>query len=324
MLASSIRHLAITDECPVVAAALFEKRVQIWSWKTGKQLGEFQTMLDFGGKRLALTPDGAVCIVGAWGQPGSGPRGLAAYSVPDGKLIWNREEIRHIQYVKVSGSGQEVYCGVEGSSAYIIEVATGETLRRVRGAIKIASSSYTKHILVMQKRPRVVKQCGYPTSNVRINYPNYLVDGPSEFQIPASSFALLDAAFSPDGVCLSEAKDALHPRPNFGGIRLIDLATGDVRWHLDIGSNDLAFNSSDARFYCVSATNGDPQDWSLIRLGSTILDCDQVAMLGNQCWEAAFSPSGTILATAQGDVFETATGNLLMHMEFPERDYPDH
>jgi hypothetical protein len=144
MLASSIRHLAITDECSIVAAALFEKTVQIWSWKTGKQLGEFQTMLDFGGKRLALTPDGAACIVGAWGQRGRGPRGLAAYSVPDGKVIWNRVEIDHIQYVKVSGSGQEIYCGVEGSSAYIIDVATGET--RVRGAIKIVGSIHKAHL----------------------------------------------------------------------------------------------------------------------------------------------------------------------------------
>ena len=53
---SAIQHLAITDESSIVAAALFEKTVQIWSWKTGQQLGEFQTMLDFGGRRLALNP----------------------------------------------------------------------------------------------------------------------------------------------------------------------------------------------------------------------------------------------------------------------------
>ncbi len=33
---SAIRHLAITDESAIVAAALFEKTVQIWSWKTGQ------------------------------------------------------------------------------------------------------------------------------------------------------------------------------------------------------------------------------------------------------------------------------------------------
>jgi hypothetical protein len=53
---SAIRHLAITDKSSIVAAALFKKTVQIWSWRTGQQLGEFQTMLDFGGRRLALNP----------------------------------------------------------------------------------------------------------------------------------------------------------------------------------------------------------------------------------------------------------------------------
>jgi hypothetical protein len=149
-----------------------------------------------------------------------------------------------------------------------------------------------------------------------------LVRGPSELQIPPLSFGLLDVAFSPDAVCLSEPKDAFHPRENVGGIRLIDIQSGNARWHLDIGSNYVAFNSSDARFYCVAAPYANPQDSSLIRLAGTILDCDQVAMLG-QCWAAAFSPSGTVLVTVQGDVYETSTGELLMHLEFPERDYPD-
>ena len=324
MRGSSIRHLAVTDESSIVAAALIEKTVQIWCWKTGQQLGEFQSMLDFGGRRLALTPDGAVCIVGAWGQRGRGPRGLAAYSIPEGKLLWNREEIRHIQHVRVSGSGQEIYCGVEGSSAYIIEATTGETLGRIRGAIKVVGSRYTQHTLIMQKRPRVVRQCGYPSSMVSFTYPNYLIRGPSELEIRPFSFGLLDAVFSPDSLCLSEPKDALHPRENIGGIRLIDLETGEPRWHIDIGSNDLAFNSSDSRFYCIAAPDSNPRASSLIRLASTLRDCDQVALLGDQCWEAAFSPSGTILVTAQGDVFATSTGDLLMHLEFPEHDYPDH
>ena len=319
---SAIRHLAVSDESEIIAAALFEKTVQIWSWKTGQQIGEFQTMLDFGGRRLALSPDGTRCIVGPWSRKGRGPRGLAAYSVPDGQLLWNREEIGHIQDVGISGSGQEIYCGVEGSSAYIIEASTGETRGRVRGATKIVGSRYSQHNLIVQKRPKAVMDCRPITSKNYFKYPNYLMRGPSEFEIQPLSFGLLAAAFSPDAVCLSEPKDGLHPRENMGGIRLVDLETGAARWHLDIGSNHLAYNSSDAKFYCVAAPQDNPRDSSLIRLASNILDCDQVALLGS-CWEAAFSPSGTVLVTVQGDVYESSTGDLLMHLEFPERDYPD-
>jgi len=303
MRASSIRHLSITDTSSIVAAALYEKTVQIWLWKTGQQLGEFQTMLDFGGRRLALTPDGRTCIVGAWGQRGRGPRGLAAYSIPDGKLLWNREDIHHIQYVTLSGSGREIYCGVEGSFAHIIDAATGEQLGRVRSAIKIVGSRYTSHKLNVKKG-------------------GYLVNGESEFEILPLSFALLDAVFSPEALCLSEPKNALHPREEVGGIRLIDLATAEQLWYLDLGSNHLAFNSSDRSFYCVDVARTAPHNRSLIRLASSLLECEQVVALG-RCWQEAFSPSGSVLVTNQGDVYQTSTGALLSQLDFPKRDYPD-
>lgn len=291
---SAIRHLAITDESSIVAAGLFEKTVQIWSWKTGKQLGEFETMLDFGGKRLALTPDGSSCVVGAYGQRGRGARGLAAYSIPDGRVLWNREDIRHIQHVSMSGSGKEIYCGVEGSSAHIVDAASGESIRRVRGAIKIIGSGYTSHQLIVEKG-------------------RYLLSGRDEFEISPFSFALLDAVISPEAICLSEPGN---------GIRSIDLATGEPRWSLNLASNHLAYNSSDQRFYCVAVGHVAPHNRSLVRLADTLLGCDQVLTLG-RCWEAAFSPSGRTLVTVQGGVYETVSGDALGHLDFPQRDYPD-
>jgi hypothetical protein len=154
------------------------------------------------------------------------------------------------------------------------------------------------------------------------NYPDYLVRGPNEFRICPLSFGLLDAVFSPDAVCLSEPKDALHPRDNIGGIRLFDLATGEPRWYLDLGTNDLIFNSADQRFYCVAVSRAAPHNCSLVRLASDILQCDQVLTF-ERCWEAAFSPSGNILVTAQGDVYETTTGAQVGFLDFPQRDYPD-
>ncbi len=197
MRQSAIRHLSVSDESGIIVAALFEETVQIWSWKTGQQIGEFQTMLDFGGRRLALSPDGRKCIVGAWGRKGRGAGGLAAYSVPDGRLLWNRDEIKRIQNVRISGSGQEIYCGVEGSSAYIIEAATGEVRGTVKCASEIVGSRCTQHKLIVQRRSKVVVGCRPITSKVYFNYPNYLILGPNEFEIHPFSFGLLDACFHP-------------------------------------------------------------------------------------------------------------------------------
>jgi hypothetical protein len=132
------------------------------------------------------------------------------------------------------------------------------------------------------------------------------------------SFALLDAVFSPTALCLSDP-----------GIRLIDLNTGLGLWHLDIGSNHLAFNSSDQRFYCVGSTfpgriPNAPDRNSLLRLASSIQECDEVVTLGaGASWGTAFAQSGRVFATTQGDVFETSTGARLAHLDFPGRDYPE-
>jgi hypothetical protein len=132
----------------------------------------------------------------------------------------------------------------------------------------------------------------------------------------------MDAAFSPDAVCVAEPKNGLNPSEQIGGIRLIDLSTGEQRWHLDLHAPHLAYNSEDHRFYCVSRLLVEPHTWSLIRLGSKILKPDKVRDLVGS-WEHAFTPSGRALVTSTGDVYETSTGVLLSHLDFPQRDYPD-
>jgi len=289
MRGSAIRHLAITDDSAVVAAAFFEKRVQIWSWKTKQQLGEFETKLDFGGERLALTPDGRICIAASF------HRRLAAYSVPDGRALWMKTDLGQVQYVTLSASGREIYCGIESSSLLIIETETGATIQKVRGASKVFASQVSPHLLVARKD-------------------KFLVQGANQVEIPAISFGLISAAFSPDAVCLSE------PRT---GVRCMDLASGSLLWHHEtIGANHLVFSPADNRFYCVGTMNPAQENVSLIRLASSLMDCDSVTAM-RQSWTAAFSPSGAVVVTVDGEVYETATGGLIALLDFPQRDYPD-
>ena len=290
MRKSAIRHLAITDEPAIVAAAFFESKVQIWSWKTSQQIGEFETILDFGGRRLALSPDGRICITGSYS------RGLAAYSIPDGRLLWHRRDLRKLQLIYLNALGSEIYCGDDRPSVHIIETETGNSLGKVARADRIVPSQTGPHQLVSRRQDA------------------YTVTGPGEFAISAVSFGLLDAAFSPEAVCLAEPKT---------GIRCIDLVSGSVLWHHQtLGANHLAFNSLDMRFYCVGGLDTEPHESSLIRLASNLYDCERVVTLSHS-YVAAFSPSGANLITMGGEVYESSTGNLLTILEVPQRDYPD-
>jgi hypothetical protein len=301
---SAIQHLAILDDSAIVAAAFFEKTVQIWSWKSCDQIGEFETVLDFGGKRLAVTPDGSACIVGSYGRRGHLGGGIAAYSIPNGVILWHRTDIRCIQYVRLSGSGRQIYCGIEGEPAYVLETATGTTIERISGAVEIIGSGYTAHKLIIEKE-------------------RYIIIGEDEpVEVAPNSFALLDASFTPDAVCIAEPKNALHPREQPGGVRVVNLVAGDPRWHVALRSNHVTFNSADGWFYCVAHSQIEQNERSLVRVAGSELDCAQIIMLG-QCREEAFSPSGRLLVTAHGDVYETSTGNQVAFFDFPQRDYPN-
>ena len=290
MQASAIQYLAIADENAVVAAASPEGTVQIWNWRTRQQLGEFKSIMDSGGRRLVLTLDGRICIAGSW------TCGLAAYSVPDGQVLWHKRDIREVQEVTLSASGREVYCGVDSNSVHILATETGTPVGKVARAVTIISSPH-------DSREMTVKE------------DKYLIQGGSELEIPAASFALHTAAFSPESVCFSE--------PNAGS-RCIDLLTGELLWHhKTIHFSHAAFNASDKRFYCVTGFDTNPYEKSLVRLVVNFAECERVVKLGRRCWTEAFTPSGEFLVVARGDVYETSSGTLLGHLDFPQREYPD-
>lgn len=288
MRVSAIRHLAITDDRAIVAAALFEKTVQIWSWETAQQIGEINTILSFGGKRLLLTPDGNVCIAGSW------TRGIAAYSIPDGRVIWHRKDIRQVQQISLSSSARQIYCGVEANLVHVLDTENGKSIGKLTGARSVVASPFEGRELI-EKRD------------------SYLVRGEGDLQIYASS-VLHTAAFSPERVCLSELNK---------GSRCIDLTTGKLVWHRETFQFlHAVFNAKDGRFYLVTTVYADPGERALVRLAADFGEPTVVVGLDGS-WEEAFTPSGEFLASATGDVFETASGALRTHLDFPTKEKLD-
>jgi|ERR1043166_2016293 hypothetical protein len=286
---SAIRHLAACGDSPLIAAAVFDSTVQIWSLNNAQQIGEFETTLNFGGKRLVLAADGDVCITGSWAA------GFAAYSVPTGTVLWHRSDLAEIQRLTVDASGRNVYCGFENRPLAIVDVLTGAVTGTIKGALRVVSRRSGSDRLVIERS-------------------RYRVEGDHNLQICPTSFAVLDAVLSPEAVCISE------PRT---GIRCIELRSGVTLWHHPgLESNYLAFATSDYEFYCVALSDAPPHNASLIRLAPNLLDCDLVVPLGT-CWEATFAQSGNVLVTMRGSVYETSSGRLLTELRFPQRDYLD-
>jgi hypothetical protein len=283
---SAIRHLAACDRSPVIAAALFESTVQIWSLDSSQQIAEFETTLDFGGQRLVLAADGKICITGSWSA------GLAAYSVPDGTRLWHLPSFVEIQLLTVDPSGQSVYCGFESKPLAVVDVETGAVKGTIEGALTAIFSRSGRDRLVIERG-------------------RHRIEGDHEFQIPPESFRVPNAAFSPEAVCIRGTVLTCH-----------NLGSGDALWrHTELGSGSLTF-ASDYEFYCVAWSAAPPHNASLLRLTPNLLDCDLIARIG-RCWETAFAQSGEVLVTASGGAYETRTGRLLTELKFPQMDYPD-
>jgi len=285
---SAIQHLAVAQKGSIVAAALSETTVQFWSVSKEEQIGQAETVLDGGGKRLALTSDGTVCIAGSWLY------GISAYTVPDGKTLWSRKALTKVHFIDVSMSSDKLFCGFDSGSVLALEVRTGKVVEDLKRTKRVIQSQTGSQRVVVRKD-------------------EYLVQSSHEFKVPALSFTIWDAAFSSEAVCISEP-DA--------EIRCLELSTGKLLWHhRSLESDRLAFNAADKRFYAVALRSSSSYQGSLIRLAPSLLQCDQVADI-NSC-DGSFDPTGTVLVTMRGDVYETSTGRIIANLEFPQCDYPD-
>jgi hypothetical protein len=62
MTTPPVIHMPATASVPRIAAGRGQRAVQIWDVEAARQVREIDTVLDVEGRRLALSPNGEVCI----------------------------------------------------------------------------------------------------------------------------------------------------------------------------------------------------------------------------------------------------------------------
>src|SRR5258708_6132927 len=125
---SAIRHLATSPSGNLIAAAEFKSRVSIWNLQTQVKLSEFETVLDFGGARLAIDEVGERCVAGAYRV-----HGIACYNTNNGELLWQRRDLKKVQWIAILPSQNEIACGFEIAPLQILSLDNGKTLQKLRG-----------------------------------------------------------------------------------------------------------------------------------------------------------------------------------------------
>jgi hypothetical protein len=129
-----IHHLAAApwDDDLVVTGA-FERAVEVWSSRRGDRVAAFDTVLDGGGRRLALAhvPD-PVVVAGAWVRHGVRGYGL------DGSDLWRNRSRTNVQTLTALTGGR-VAVGYEGRPTVVLDGATGKEVLSLRGVTGVVA-----------------------------------------------------------------------------------------------------------------------------------------------------------------------------------------
>ena len=275
-------HLAASEGSRVAAGA-FEGLVEVWDVSTPARLGSFRTVLDFGGRRLCLDRLGTRCFAGAYRQAC-----VVAYDVADGHVIWSRSDIGRVQKMSRSTDSM-LFIGVEDGPCQIVDSADGKTLEKLHGVVQVFESPAGTARLLDRKTPVVELRGG------------------RSFEVQRSSFAILDVAFGPSTLCLSEAA---------GPTRCLDLDDGREVWRYQPPQGEhvlfLTYCSSVDAFLGVSREYKRTSAYTLVHLGPGENLC-HLAALGRPV-VAAFCASGEAVLLDDGRLLTASTGELIRNV----------
>jgi WD40 repeat protein len=296
MIASAIRELSASKNPTWIAAAFFERTIQIWDVKSLKRISEFPTVFCSGARNLAFAPSAEMLVAGFSADHGK----VAAYEVPNGAVLWERKLI-YPSSLRFHPSGESIWCTGNRGSSLRLNVHTGATVEVIDGISQHIEGPYGDVLNV-------------PARNV--NAPFRLIAKGRNFEIEKLSFALLDARFSPDSVCLAEAD---------GPVRCIKCTDGNQRWRFDPGADShvlvLHYSPRIDAFFGVLRHLVDDGSRQLVRFDARSGVCKRICDLDS--WEEVFLEAVDQLVTSAGEIRDLANGALVGRLAFPVRKYPD-
>jgi hypothetical protein len=270
-----------------------EKRVEVWSVQASTLLSAFDTVLDFGGDRLALCtpPDRAVVVAGAWER-----QGVCGYDATTGERLWQRKDLKRVGPIAPAGDGSSVAACFQDRSMHVLAAGAGTTVAQVRGARAFWQSRHAQVGLAATLGH--VALLGTEDWSVR-------------WRAPIAGFASNVAAFSPDSVLVSDITDLdVDDEPT--SVRCFDLS-GLPRWRYvaprDCGFRALAWDEASGQWLAVQhdVTNSTPDTLLRWTAAGELKSSLPLGLVG----QYAFLPSGQTLLTGEGRLLDTRTGEAI-------------
>ena len=181
-----------------------------------RQVCEFPVRYECaGGPRHTLSRDETICLAGCYDA-----YGIAGYSIPEGREIWRRKDLKSVQTVEPLYDSDFVFCGREKGAAHLLNSQTGATVEQFAGIKGLYASPADSSVVLSGKVLEIQRPFGRKIASLRGN-----------------GF-IRQAVFSKSSVLLD----------GFEEVRCVDLMSGDLMWALK--PNDKERHSA----FCWSTT----------------------------------------------------------------------
>jgi outer membrane protein assembly factor BamB len=280
-----IRHIATSFNGPVIALAEFEKRVQIFDINRLDTIAEFDTILSFGGRRLAIAANGEICICGCWAR-----HGICAYDTTTGKLIWQRKDLKKVQRIQILQVDEtKIFTSFERGASRIIDINTGADIDKISGARLLFNSKYA------------------PVDIVDKSGKTQVVDrstGKTKLSMQSQSFATLDIAFAENSVAISEVAGPLSCYSIHG--------FGKPLWRLPMDKDGhlsrISYNEQLNMFVGVSLTSSSKERPRKLKYINKDNGTIEKELAINRPIEAEFALNGQVLITSDREIINVETG----------------
>jgi outer membrane protein assembly factor BamB len=278
-----IRHIATSFNSQTIALAEFKNRVQIFDIKTQKVISEFDTILDFGGQRLAISEDGQICICGCWER-----HGVCAYATKTGKLIWQRKDLKKVQHIQtLILDGNKVFARFEVGTSRTIDINTGSDIDKVTGAKFYLESRF--HAIDLIGKSNKIQVVDRSTRKTKVSIEN-------------QSFAMLDLDISDNSFAISESA---------GPLSCYEINSGQLKWRIPLNEDGhflrLCYNEQLNQFVGISwpFMNGGNKKVKYINKDNGDIEREIVI---NCPAETEFALGGQILVTSDRALLNIKTG----------------
>lgn len=279
----SIRQISAPFEGNFIALAEFEKRVAVLDINKKQIVNEFSTILDFGGKRLAIDSTGQICVCGNYGR-----QGVCAYEVTTGKKIWQRKDLTTVQKIQLLRSKPgTIFLQFENRDSRFLNILTGEDGTLLKGIDFVFESKF-------QPLNAIGKGARIEVTDRNSSRVNAIIE--------KESFEILDISFSADSILISESN---------GPLRCFGTTSGNLLWQNPMDSDghflNVAYNEKLDRFLGVS--------WQFLKGGVKKLKyivpkdgkIDREIILDKPA-ETEFALDGALLITSDRKMINTTTG----------------